>query len=221
MVKKAGKSKSTPKARSKHAKRQTRPSVRSKSSKSTSKKVLDQSHLYAAPPKENVARPKSVTISLKEEGYSTIPSFAPSIPVSTNNGVVYPPLSSVNSGIHSFGAVVFLLLSAIGFLFCLIFASRMQWVSFLFSLAVMVICLDSFMASIYKREETKHSMQPIGIQNMHQLSMHLFLLLALIAVVFGIAFWLEGRWIMLLLAIGAGVVAFDNMLLAKKKHDTH
>jgi hypothetical protein len=222
MAKKAGKPKSKPhKAKPKPSKK---AASRSKPSKSASKKILSQSHLYASPPKDTLTKPKSITVPLKESepiSYSTMPSFAPSIPVSSYNGVTYPPLSTANSGIHSFGAIVFLLLSIVGFWFSLIFVSRSQWISFLFSLAVMVICLDSFMSSVYRREESKHPMQPMGISNMHQLSMHMFLLLALIAVVFGIAFFLDGRWIMLLLSIGAAVVAFDNMLLAKRKHEIH
>ncbi len=224
MAKKAKKSakakpKSKPKAKQKAVKK---AKVRSKSSSVKQIKAKGQS--YAAPPRDTLARPKSVTIPLEktEEDYSTIPSFAPSIPVSSSQGGPSMALiAQTSSGIHSFGAVVFLLLAAVGYWFSLIFVSQSQWLSFLLSLAVMIICLDSFLASLYRRQEAKHPMEPSGMQNMHQLSMHVFLLLAIIAVVFSIAFWLQGKWIMLLLALGAAIVAFDNMFLAKGKHETH
>ena len=219
---KAKKSKAVHKAKPKAVKQAKHTSAKS-NSKSPSQKTKAAAHLYASPPKETLTRPKSVTIPLKEssEDYSTIPSFAPSIPVSSYQSPSMAMVSTISSGTHSFGAVVFILLSVVGFWFSLIFVSRSSWLSFLLSLAVMVICLDSFMSSIYRREEAKHPMQPIGIENMHQLTMHLFMLLAIIAVVFGVAFWLQGKWVMLLLSMGAAVVAFDNMLVAKKKHETH
>jgi hypothetical protein len=200
-------------------------------SKKTSPAIKAKGIAYAAPPKDTITRPKSVTIPLAKEeaqetSYSTIPSFAPSIPApvassTTSSTSELGRIAKTSSGIHSFGAVVFLLLAVVGYWFSLVFVSKSQWLSFLFSLAVMIICLDSFMATMLRREEAKHPLSQPGMQNMHQLMMHLFLLLAIIAAVFALSFWLQGRWIMLLVALGAAVVAVDNMLLAKKKHETH
>ncbi len=217
----AKKAKKSAKAKPKAVKK---AQVSRSSKKRPVKKITAKNQAYQSPPKDIVATPKSVTIPLQEsepQEISTISSFAPSIPAPIQESPTMASVSRTSSGIHSYGALVFLLLAGVGYWFSLIFVSNSQWLSFLFALAVMVICLDTFMASLYRRQEAKHPLDPPGIQNLHQLTMHLFLLLALIAVVFAVAFWLQGRWIMLLLSIGAAVVAFDNMIVAKKKHETH
>src|SRR3989338_8807510 len=191
---------SKPKAKPKAAKK-----AKARSPSSSVRQIKAKGQSYAAPPKDPLVRPKSVTIPLEtNEKLSqstellTLPSFAPTVPAPAMETKSMASIAEASSGIHSFGAVVFLLLAAVGYWFSLIFVLKTQWLPFLFSLAVMGICIDSFLASLYRRQEAKHPMEPPGMQNMHQLSMHVFLLLAIISVVFSIAFWLEGKWIMLL-----------------------
>jgi hypothetical protein len=219
MAKKAKKSK--PKSVRRKAKPKARQKL-AKKSKSSSQTIKAKGITYAAPPKDAVARPKSVTVQLEKTDYSTTPSFAPTIPAPTmESGERIGIVSRISVGTHSSGALVFLLLAAAGYWLSLVFVSKGQWLSFLFSLMVMIFCLDSFMTIMARRQEAKHPLELPGMQNLHQLSMHVFLLLGIVAIVFAIAFWLQGRWIMLLLSLGAAVVAFDNMIAAKKRHETH
>ncbi|HLD86628.1 MAG TPA: hypothetical protein VJB12_01050 [Candidatus Nanoarchaeia archaeon] len=125
-------------------------------------------------------------------------------------------IHDANVQVHHYSAIGFLFSAVWGFVFALHFAAISNWLLFLISLALFIIGLDKFMFSLRKKKEVLGEFKMPTMESLHHFSAHIFLLFALIGLIFAITFWLKGQWLMLLFSAVVLILGVDNMLMAKR-----
>ncbi len=183
----------------------------SKKKKEAKRRRPAKTALPYAPKRKGELQVRSVIISLDQKnGHRPLSKTAPPANPSLSQQTL------VN--MHRFCSIAFLASVILGFIFALRFAGKGHWLFFLVSILIFIIGIDKFIVSLRNERELKGTPRQEVIKRLHSFSAHLFLLLSLVGIVFGITFWLKGEWIMLLLSIAAAIMGFDAMHHARKNH---
>lgn len=119
---------------------------------------------------------------------------------------------------HYYSSLGFLAASVWGFVFALKFAAQRHWLFFLVSMGVFIISADNIIVSLRNARVRQEGSIGHHLTWLHRFSAHVFFLFALIGTVFGITFWLQGQWLMLLLSLAVVVIGLDNTWHAKRNH---
>jgi len=119
---------------------------------------------------------------------------------------------------HYYSSLVFLAASIWGLVFALKFASEKNWLLFLISIITFLVGVDNVVVSLHKASAQQNNLPYTDVIRVHRFSAHIFFLLALLGMVFGVTFWLQGKWIMLLLSAAVVIIGLDSMYHAKRNH---
>ncbi|MBS3111097.1 hypothetical protein J4435_03290 [Candidatus Woesearchaeota archaeon] len=188
-----------------------------------SRRAIPKAHpesasFYASLPKTTY-QTRSIRIPLSTK--SQPPSPAHSLPPPDSAPHYSMPSrrpSPSSAKMHYYSSLGFLAASVWGFIFALKFAAQRHWLFFLISMGVFIIGADNIIISLRNARAEQGRLTGEHVTWLHRFSAHVFFLFALIGIVFGITFWLQGQWLMLLLSLAVVVIGLDNMWHAKRNH---